>query len=89
MNLYRQEKLIEKLLKFRLKKYGFDLIKVECYDRYDGDTFMCRVEVFEGSIGVKQRIMKHEAQLDEKFVVEAENRLIKTLSFVYGKHKIS
>ncbi|RKN83356.1 hypothetical protein [Ulvibacterium marinum] len=75
MKMYRQEKLIEKLLKFRWKKYGFNLIKVECYDRYDGDRFMCRVECFKGGKGIKYRVMKHEAPLDEKFVVEAERRL--------------
>lgn len=75
MNLYRQEKLIEKLLKFRWKKHNFDLIKVECYDRYEGDTYNCRVEVFKGGRSIKHRLMKHEASLDEKFVVEVEKRL--------------
>lgn len=80
MNLYRQEKLIEKLLKFRWKKYDFDLIKIECYDRYDGDYYMCRVEVFKGGRGIKHRLMKHEASLDEKFVLEAENKLVEILT---------
>lgn len=75
MSLYRQEKLIEKLLKFRLKRYDFDLIKVECYDRYDGDKYMCRVEVFKGGTGIENRLMKHEAKLDKSFVADAENRL--------------
>ncbi|MFS4469133.1 hypothetical protein [Maribacter sp. 2210JD10-5] len=74
-NLYTQEKLIETLLKFRLKKYGFDKIKVECYNRFDKDTTMCRLEVFKGGTGIKNRLMKHEAILDENFVKEAENRL--------------
>ena len=76
VNKYRQEKLSEKLLKFRLKKYSFDLIKVECYDRFDGDKYMCRVECFRGGTGIRQRVMKHEAPLDEKFVLEAEIRLL-------------
>ena len=76
VNIYRQEKLIEKLLKFRLKKYGFKLIKVEVYDRFDGDKYMCRVECFRGGTGIKYRVMKHEAPLDEKFVLEAEIRLL-------------
>lgn len=74
-NLYRQEKLIERLLKFRWKKHGFDLINVEVYDRYDGDKFMCRVECFKDGRGIKSRVMKHEAPLDEKFVIEVESRL--------------
>ncbi|PKA97798.1 hypothetical protein B0O79_1468 [Flavobacteriaceae bacterium MAR_2009_75] len=71
MKLYRQEKLIDKLLKFRWKKHNFDCIKVECYNRFDGDNFMCRVEVFRD----KKRLMKHEAELNENFVRNAEDRL--------------
>ncbi len=76
MNLYRQEKLIEKLLKFRWRRYGFDLIKIECYDRFDGDKFMCRLEVFKGGKSIKHRLMKHEAPLDKSFVKTAENKLL-------------
>ncbi len=75
MKMYRQEKLLEKLLKFRFKKHGFDLIKVECYDRFDGDKFMCRLEVFKGGSEVEHRVMKHEGQLTESFVIDAEKRL--------------
>lgn len=74
-NLYRQEKLIEKLLKFRWKKHGLDFIEVEVYDRYDGDKFMCRVECFKGGRGIKSRVMKHEGFLDERFITNAEERL--------------
>ena len=76
MKMYRQEKLIEKLLKFRLKKHGFDLIKVECYDRFDGDSYMCRVEVFKGGKDINHRVMKYESKLNEKFVIDAENKLL-------------
>lgn len=33
---------MERLLKCRLKDYNFNLIKVECYDRFDGDNYICR-----------------------------------------------
>ena len=76
MKMYRQEKIIEALLKFRFRKYDFDLIKVECYDRFDGDKYMCRVEVFKGGVDIKHRIMKHEGRLTETFVTDAEERLL-------------
>ncbi|MGJ8735025.1 hypothetical protein [Zobellia laminariae] len=75
MKMYRQEKLLDKLLKFRFKKHGFDLIKVECYDRFDGDNFMCRLEVFKGGTSIEHRVMKHEGQLTESFVTDAEEKL--------------
>lgn len=75
MKLYRQQKLIEKLIKFRWKRYAFDHIKVEVYDRFEGDEFMCRLEVFQGGTTMENRIMKHEATLNKKFVSEAENKL--------------
>ena len=77
--LYRQERLIEKLLKFRWKRHGFTLIKVECYDTFNDDAYMCRVECFRGGTEVKNRVMKHEALLDKSFVIEAENKLGETL----------
>ncbi len=88
-SLYRQERLIEKLLKFRWKKHRFDLIKVEVYDRYDGDKFVCRVECFKGGRGIKSRVMKHESFLGDDFVTDAENKLIKIITLEHGKHKIS
>ncbi|CAM4411202.1 hypothetical protein [Zobellia nedashkovskayae] len=75
MKLYRQEVLMERLLKFRLREYRFNLIKVECYDRFDGDTFMCRVEVFKGGEDIENRIIKYESELNGTFVVDFENRL--------------
>ena len=75
MSLYRQQKLLEKLLKFRFKKHGFDLIKVEVYDRFDGDTYKCRLEIFQGGKEINNRVLKYEGNLDEKFVLEAETRL--------------
>ena len=75
MNLYRQEILMERLLKFRLREYRFSLIKVECYDRFDGDTFMCRVEVFKDGEYIENRIIKYESELNGTFVVDFENRL--------------
>jgi len=76
MKMFRQEKLLEKLLKFRFKKHGFDLIKVECYDRFDGDELMCRLEIFKGEMTIKHRIMKHEGFLTTSFVTDAEERLL-------------
>lgn len=75
MKLYRQQKIIEALLKFRLKNYKFDAIKIEVYDRFDGDSFMCRVELFKGGKGIKSRVLKHEAQLTDTFVRSVENKL--------------
>ncbi|MBT2161303.1 hypothetical protein [Zobellia barbeyronii] len=66
---------MERLLKFRLKDYNFSLIKVECYDRFEGDNYMCRVEVFKGGNSIKNRIMKYESELNGTFVVEFENKL--------------
>jgi len=79
MKLYKQEKLVEKLLQFRLKKQGFNLLKVECYNRFDGDHTMCRVEVFRGGKGINNRVMKYEAYLDESYVLNVENYLKKLL----------
>jgi len=80
MSMYRQEKLLDKLLKFRFKKHGFDLIKVECYDRFDGDTFMCRLEVFKGGKEIEHRVLKHEVELTEYFVIDAEEKLNEILT---------
>ena len=76
MKMYRQEKLIKTLLDYRLKKHGFSQIKVEVYDRFDGDSYKCRLEFFKGGTGIKNRIMKYEGVLDEKFVLNAEERLL-------------
>lgn len=73
--MYRQEKLIEKLVKFRFKKYKYELIKIEVYDRFDGDNLVCRLEVFKGGRDIKHRILKFERQLTETFVMDAENQL--------------
>ncbi len=75
MKMYRQQKIIEALLKFRLKKFNFDLIKIEVYDRFDGDSYMCRVEVFKGGQGIANRVLKHEEYLTDGFVFELEERL--------------
>jgi len=75
MKLHRQEKLVEKLLKYRLRKFDIDQIKVECYDRYDGDNYMCRVEIFKGGHGIEHRLMKYEAYLADGFIKNVENRL--------------
>ena len=80
MSMYRQEKLLDKLLKFRFKKHGFDLIKVECYDRFEGDTFMCRLEVFKGGKEIEHRVLKHEGELTEYFVIDAEEKLNEILT---------
>lgn len=79
MKMYRQEILLFKLLRFRWKKYSFDHIKVECYDRFDGDNYMCRVEVFRGGKGIRDRIFKHEAQLTDDFVIDLENQLVEVV----------
>lgn len=75
MSMYRQQILLEKLFKFRFSKHGFDLIKVEVYDHFDGDSYKCRLEVFKGGTGIENRVMKYERKLDEHFVLKAENRL--------------
>lgn len=75
MKLYREQILVETLLKFRLRKYGFKKIKVECYNRFDGDTTKCRVEVFRDGKELEHRVMKHEAELTESFVTDVENGL--------------
>jgi hypothetical protein len=58
---------LEKILKFRFKKHGFDLIKVEVYDRFDGDTYKCRLEIFRGGKGIENRVMKYEGRLMVSF----------------------
>ena len=75
MKMYRQQKIIEALLKFRLRKFNFDHIKIEVYDRFDGDHYMCRVEVFKGGKGIVNRVLKHEECLTDKFVFKLENKL--------------
>ncbi|MEH6512840.1 MAG: hypothetical protein V7734_07050 [Maribacter arcticus] len=52
-----------------------DLIKVEVYDRFDGDTYKCRLEIFRGGKAIENRVMKYEGSLNEQFVLEAERRL--------------
>ena len=71
MKLYREQILVETLIKYRFRKYGLQKIKVECYNRYDGDSTKCRVEVFKGG----KRVMKHEAELTDKFILDAERKL--------------
>ncbi len=80
MKMYRQQKLLEKLLKFRFKKHGFSQIKVEVYDRFDGDSYKCRLEIFKGGKQIENRILKHEGVLDGNFVIEVEYKLEKILS---------
>lgn len=77
--MYRQQKLLEKLLRFRFKKHSFDLIKVEVYDCFDGDSYKCRLEIFKGGTGVGDRIMKYEGKLTETFVIEVEERLAEVI----------
>tara|TARA_R110000744_G_scaffold311116_3_gene418714 strand:+ start:8555 stop:8785 length:231 start_codon:yes stop_codon:yes gene_type:complete len=71
MKMYREQILVETLIKYRFRKYGFQKIKVECYNRYDGDSSKCRVEVFKGG----KRLVKHEGELNKDFVLLAEERL--------------
>ena len=84
MKMYRQQKIIETLLKFRLRDYKFDLIKVEVYNRFDGDTYKCRVELYKGGKGISQRVLKHEGHLTDTFVFNVE----KKLSIVFKQNKI-
>tara|TARA_R110000782_G_scaffold74245_1_gene148400 strand:- start:1253 stop:1450 length:198 start_codon:yes stop_codon:yes gene_type:complete len=51
-----------------------DLIKVGVYDRSDGDTFKCRLEIFRCGKGFENRAMKYKGSLNEQFVLEAERR---------------
>jgi hypothetical protein len=48
-----QQKLLEKLLKFRFKKHGPDLIKVEVYDQFDGDTYNAVWRYLEAERGLR------------------------------------
>ena len=48
---------------------------VEVYDRFDGDTYKCRLEIFRGGKEIDNRVMKYEGSLNEQFVLEAERRL--------------
>lgn len=77
MNLIRQEILIKKLLQYRFRKYGLKLIKVEAYDTFEDDKYMCRVEVFKNGIEIQHRIMKYESLLDDTFAQRTEAKLSK------------
>ena len=61
MNLIRQEILLKKLLQYRFRKYELALIKVEAYDTFENEKYMCRVEVFKGGTEIQHRIMKFES----------------------------
>ena len=43
--------------------------------RFDGDAFMCRVELFKGGKGIAHRVVKHEAPLEDDFVAQLERKL--------------
>ena len=79
MNFIRQEILINKLIQYRFRKYGIGLVKVEVYDTFEDGKYMCRLEVFRGGTGVKNRLMKREDFLDKSFVIKAEKRLLEIL----------
>ncbi len=66
---------MEALLKFRLKKHHFEHIKIEVYDRFDGDQSMCRVELFKGGKGIANRVLKHEEPITGNFVFELEEKI--------------
>lgn len=80
MNLIRQERLIKALVQYRFRKHGIGQVKVEAYDTFQDNKYMCRLEVFRSGTGVKNRLFKHEAFLDDRFIVEAEMRLTEILS---------
>ena len=75
MTLYRQQKIMEALLRYRLRQYAFDRIQIEVYDRFDGDRFICRVELFKGGNDMRHRVLKHEAPLGDDFVAQLELKL--------------
>lgn len=75
MNLIRQELLIKKLLQYRFRKYNLSQIKVEAYDTFENDRYMCRVEVFKDGIGIQNRIMKYEDFIDENFGLKVEEKI--------------
>lgn len=77
MNLIRQEILLKKLLQYRFRKYDLALIKVEAYDTFEDDKYMCRVEVFKNGIEIQHRIMKYENFLDDTFAQLIEVELAK------------
>ena len=75
MKGYRQQKILEALIKYRLREHHFDQIKIEVYNRFDGDAFMCRVELFRGGSEMAHRVLKHEALLGDDFVAQLELKL--------------
>ena len=75
MTLYRQQKIMEALLRYRLRQHAFDSITIEVYDRFDGDRFLCRVELFRGGSDMRHRVLKHEAPLGDDFVAQLELKL--------------
>ena len=77
MNLIRHEILIKKLLQYRFRKYDLRLIKVEAYDTFEDDKYMCRVEVFKNGIEIQHRIMKYESFIDATFAQRTEAELSK------------
>lgn len=79
MNLIRQEILLKKLLRYRFRKYGLSLIKVEAYDTFEAEKYMCRIEVFKGGTEIHHRIMKYESFLDDTFAQRTEAELLSLL----------
>lgn len=79
MNLIRQEKLLKTLFKYRFRKYNIGLIKIEAYDTFEDNKYMCRLEVFRGGTRPQHRLLKYEAFLDENFAQNADKRLRKII----------
>ncbi len=80
MNLNRQELLLKKLLQYRFRNYNLSLVKVEVYDTFEGDQYMCRVEIFKGGIEITHRILKHEDYLNATFAKNITQKLVHQLS---------
>lgn len=83
MNLIRQERLIKALVLYRFRKYGIGHVKVEAYDTFEDNKYMCRLEVFRSGTAIQNRLFKYEAFLDDRFIIEAEMRLTDILSEAY------
>ncbi len=75
MNFIRQEILLLKLLQYRFRKYELTLIKVEAYDTFQCNKYMCRVEIFKGGTNIAHRILKHEDFLDSDFAKNVAHEL--------------
>lgn len=41
-----------------------------------GDTYKCRLKIFQGGKEIENRVMKYKGSLNEQFVLQEERRLV-------------